>query len=149
MDYRNHLKELRKLYYRSNPEQRIHVARQRLDNPEHGPNLIVTYASAIEGILRSLVVWKDTTTNQPSQKTYDKYKYKDVPSLFTKYLKQTQASKESIVSEETYELVRFALKYRHLLVHECTYLGQDKYTELIEACEKFLHGICKYADLKY
>lgn len=75
MEYDKHLKELREIYYRSYPKQRLGVAMQRIQNPEHGPNLLVMYVSATEGLLRSLVIWAETTNGRPSEKIYNKYKY--------------------------------------------------------------------------
>lgn len=36
--------------------------------------------------------------------------------------------------EEAWKLFGYAVQYRNLLAHECTYLGYDRSPELIEAC---------------
>ena len=144
-DYEKHLKKLREQYVSFNPRRRVKIAKQRISNPCHGPNLIVTYVSAIEGILRSLVVWNQTGSGKPKAGTYDKYKYTGVSKLYDKYLEQRNVKSEEIITAEIYELVGYAVEYRNLLAHECTYLGQDKYPDLIDACQEFLSGLCSHA----
>ena len=148
MDYEKHLEELRRLYYQASPGQRLHVGRQRIQNPEHGPNLVVTYVSVIEGFLRSLVIWEETTSGRPSKETYEKHERLGVQKLFAKYLKQRHAEVKDIVTDDTYTLVDYAVKYRNLLAHECTYLGQGRYPELIDACETFLRSLARHAGVR-
>ena len=105
--------------------------------------------SAIEGILRSLVVWNETGSGRPKADTYDKYKYTGVSKLYDKYLEQCNVKSEEIITAEKYELVGYAVEYRNLLAHECTYLGQDKFPDLIDACQEFLSGLCSHARIKY
>lgn len=146
-DYEDHLKKLRELYVRSSPRQRIGIAKQRISNPNHGPNLLVTYVSAIEGILRSLVVWNETVSRRPKIETYNKYKRCGVGQLYQKYLQQHDIKSDVIVAAEKYKLVGFAVEYRNLLAHECTYLGQDKYQDLIDACHEFLSGLIAHTGI--
>lgn len=146
MDYAKHLKELRKSYYRSSPKQRLEIATQRIQNPDHGPNLLVTHVSAIEGLLRSLVIWAETHSGRPSAETYEIYRKWGVESLYAKYRLLTNCGE--LVSDSTFQLVGYAVEYRNLLAHECTYLGQDKYPELITACADFLMAISHHAGIK-
>lgn len=146
-DYEKHLRKLRKQYVRFFPRQRVKIAKQRISNPSHGPNLIVTYVSAIEGILRSLVVWKETVSGRPEIETYNKYKRCGVRQLYEKYLQQHDIKSDVIVAAEKYTLVGYAVEYRNLLAHECTYLGQDKFPDLIDACQEFLSGLCSHAGI--
>jgi hypothetical protein len=141
MDYDKHLIELREIYYRSYPKQRLGVAMQRIQNPDHGPNLLVTYVSAIEGLLRSLVIWAETTDGRPNEKIYNKYKNTTVKKLYSEYRALKNCG--DLVPPETLKLVDYAVEYRNLLAHECTYLGQDKYPDLIAACKKFLDAIAQ------
>ena len=148
MDYEEHLSNLRKEYYEAYPGQRLHIGRQRIAYPENGPNQVVTYVSVIEGFLRSLVIWGETTSGKPSKKTYKKYEHWSVQKLFDEYLRQQRAEVTDIIPNNTYTLVVYAIKYRNLLAHECTYLGQDKYPDIIDACEVFLCGLAKHAGIK-
>lgn len=146
-NYKEHLRKLREQYVRSHPKQRLKIAKQRINNPSHGPNLIVTYVSAIEGILRSLVVWNETDSGRPGINTYNKYKRCGVDQLYEKYLKQHGVKSDAIITAKKYELVGYAVEYRNLLAHECTYLGQDKYPALIDACREFLYELCSHAQI--
>lgn len=146
-DYEEHLRKLRETYVRSYPRQRLNIAKQRIDNPCHGPNLLVTYVSAIEGILRSLVVWKETDSGRPGIETYNKYRRCGVHQLFEKYLQQHGVRSDAIISAEKFELVGYAVEYRNLLAHECTYLGQNTYPDLIDACQEFLSRLCAHAGI--
>jgi hypothetical protein len=56
MDYEAHLTQLRKLYIEATPRQRPGIAIQRISNPDHGPDLLVAYVSAIEGFARCLAM---------------------------------------------------------------------------------------------
>ncbi|SBV53152.1 hypothetical protein XBLMG947_3958 [Xanthomonas bromi] len=54
IDYAAELQSIRKTYVSVSPRQRLHVIRQRLANPDHAPNLLVTHVSAVEALARSL-----------------------------------------------------------------------------------------------
>jgi hypothetical protein len=47
--------------------------------------------------------------------------------------------------EDTWKCFVYAVDYRNLLVHECTYLGLDVFPSLIEACEAVLNKLEKLA----
>ena len=48
----------------------------------------------------------------------------------------------------TWETFLYAIEYRNVLTHECTYLGQDRSPALIEACQVVLHKLAAAAGLK-
>ena len=147
MNYESHLQDLRETYFRLHPHQRASIARQRLENPGHGPNLLVTYVSAVEGLLRSLVIWEGEKPESPSTELYESYRRATVKQLYSKYLEQR--GRGCLVGEETYQLVSYAVKYRNHVIHECTYLGQDKFPQLIDACDRFLKAICANENIKF
>jgi len=47
------------------------------------------------------------------------------------------------LGEDTWRLFGYAVDYRNMLAHECTYLGQDKFPSLIKACEEVLSALVK------
>lgn len=55
-DYLKELELIRSAYVCSSPRQRLYVVFQRLDNPAHDPNLLVTHVSAVEALARSLAM---------------------------------------------------------------------------------------------
>ena len=146
-DYNEHLEDLRRRYCEAFPKQRIGIASQRIDagGSDGDPGLIVTYVSVIEGLLRSFVIWNETPTGRPTEKTYKKYKRTTPMKLFEKYLEQKDAEAAAIATPDDIALVEYAVEYRNLLAHECTYLGGDTSKPLIDACRVFLCGLCKHA----
>ena len=146
MDYKAHLEKLREYYFRAPPSARLNIANQRIQNPEHGPNILITHVSAIEGMLRSLVMWAESGNNNPNAEIYKKYKFHGIESLYKRYCELKSCA--PITSELVFELVGYAVEYRNLLAHDCTYLGQDRFPQLIQACEEFLSALCKHAGIK-
>jgi hypothetical protein len=59
--------------------------------------------------------------------------------------KKIKKDAQSYFGRDIWDKIGFALDYRNLIAHECTYLGQDKYPDLIRACE---HVIRKLAELE-
>jgi hypothetical protein len=150
MDYRAHLIELRKDYIEATPNQRLHIALQRISNPDHGPNLIVIYVSAIEGFARSLAMHQEGHSKADLSAIYAKYRNMCAERLIELYLqKKINKDPQSYFGNEIWEKVGFAVDYRNLLAHECTYLGQDKYPDLIEACKQVLGKLAKLEGLEF
>ena len=89
MDYRAHLDSLRKDYIEATPSQRFHIAGQRIDNPDHGPNLLVIYVSAIEGLSRSLVMHQEGHSKSELSIIYPKYRNMGAEKLIEQYLQST------------------------------------------------------------
>ena len=122
----DHLKELREDYYRAFPRQRVGVARKRIGEAKDGLgiSLLIAYVSAIEGILRSLVIWneKEAGEDRLSRATYHKYKRWGPKKLYKEYCRQFNEESDNIVAGETKDRVWDAVEYRHLVVHECTFL---------------------------
>ena len=48
---------------------------------------------------------------------------------------------QTYFKEDTWSLFLSAVGFRNLIVHECTYLGQDKYPSLIQASEDILTSL--------
>ena len=148
MDYSQHLMDLRRSYVALLPSQRFRIAMQRIESPDNSPNLIVSYVSGIEGLLRSLVVHKVVADQeQPIEDVYKQHKMATVENLYSKYLELNEIKSQSLVTDEVFELVVFAVKYRNLLAHECTYLRQGISSELIPACEEFLFALADSAGI--
>ena len=147
------LKTLRDVYVRGFPSQRVDIARQRVDEASHGAGigLLIAYVSAIEGILRSLVIWneKEPSSDRPTSDTYKKYKNTKTNDLYEKYCEQYGEKPDKVIPDETKDLVWCAVEYRHLLVHECTFLNAKTSTKLNEACEIFLQKLCEHAGQRY
>ena len=49
---------------------------------------------------------------------------------------------------EAWEMFEVAARYRDLIVHECTYVGQDRHPHLIAAADTVLRGLIELAGLE-
>jgi hypothetical protein len=147
-DYIAELEQIRSAYICSLPRQRLHVISQRLDNPAHGPNLLVTYVSAVEALARSLAMHVKSPSKAQLKQLYGKYRDREVKSLVIEYLaSHGHDSPSDFFGSDTWRKFGYAVSYRNMLVHECTYLGQDKYPHLRQACQEVLQKLSGLAGL--
>ncbi len=155
-DYEQHLAELRKSYIEATPRQRYSIARQRIEHLEHGPNVLVACVAAVEGLARSLAMHREASRGAKTRDLkahlsaiYSKYKWKRPEELIKQYLldEGLPAPPESF-GNDTWERLHYAIEYRNVLAHECTYLGQDRFPALIEACQIVLHKLAAIGGLK-
>ena len=147
-EFEQHRSELREIYVNSTPRQRLHVALQRIGNADHDPNLLVTRVSAVEAFARSLLVHHLASADADALSFYGLFRHSGAPSLVEAYFQAKCASTpEALLGTDTWELFGHAVHYRNLLVHECTYLGQDKTPALIDACRIVLHKLAEVAGL--
>lgn len=147
-DYLAELEKIRAAYVSSLPRQRLHVISQRLDNPTHGPNLLVTFVSAVEALSRSLAMHAKGRTKAQLKQLYGKYRDREVKSLIAEYLtSRGHDSPGDFFGADTWRKFGYAVSYRNMLVHECTYLGQDKYPHLRQACQVVLDRLTGLAGI--
>ena len=148
LDYAKELASIRESYVESGPTQRLRVLSQRLANPEHGPNLLVTYVSAVEAFARSLAMHCKAKTKTDLRALYPGYRNRKVEELLSEYVAALeQGDPSQVFGENVWHLFGHAVTARNLLVHECTYLGQDKYPQLINACDSVINTLCKLSGL--
>lgn len=137
-----HLVELRRIYIESYPKQRLNVAKQRLKNPNHDPNLLITHVSVIEGFARSVAMHLHANTKEELSQIYDDYKRRSPEELVEEVVRaKKNMSASSYIGEQDWQMFRYSVQYRNLLVHECTYLGQDTTPILLDACAKVLDAL--------
>lgn len=139
-----HLKSLRRDYVEASPRQRLHIAKQRINNPNHDPNRLIAYVSAIEGFARSLYMHQRVQTKQDLSAIYSEYERWGPQALIGEYLSaKSLGVPHDHFGADTWKLFGYAVDYRNLLAHECTYLGQDRSPQLIDACRKILQTLAK------
>ena len=155
MNYDQDLTNLRKNYVEATPRQRYSVGRQRIEHLEHGPNVLVACVSAVEGLARSLAMHCDAAMAKPPalksylSTIYPKYKRKGPEDLIAQYLAGKGLPKPAeFFGRATWQRFHYAIEYRNVLAHECTYLGQDRSPALIEACQTVLHRLAVAAGLE-
>jgi hypothetical protein len=136
IDYVAELAKIRDYYVTATPRQRLSIIRQRLEDHHFGPNRLVTAVSAAEALARSLAMHHRARTKGELQKLYAAYRDRSPKTLINEYLTDKGISDAgAFFEEDNWRLFSYAVEYRNLLAHECTYLGLDKFPSLIEACE--------------
>lgn len=149
IDYVAELAKMREAYASAMPWQRLAVIRLRLKDHHFGPNRLVTTVSAVEGLARSLALRAKAKSKDSMLKLYPRYRDRPPKSLIEEYL----ASKgikdlDEFFGEDTWRLFAYAVNYRNLIAHECSYLGLDTFPSLIEACEHVLEKLVQAARLR-
>ena len=154
-EYDVELANLRKVYVEAMPRQRYSIGRQRIQNLEHGPNVLVACVSAVEGLARSLAMHSEALRANPSDLKsklsliYPNYRHKAAEELIEQYLISAGMPKPAeLFGPDTWEQFHYAVQFRNVLAHECTYLGQHLSPVLIEACQRVLHKLAEAAGLK-
>lgn len=151
VDYVADLLRLRETYPKLSPSQRLNIIRQRLEDHHFGPNRLVTSVSAVEGLARSLVIRLGAKGKgqEALAKAYRRNEKSSAKNLVEQYLlKKAKVRPEEHFGEETWKLFCHAENFRNLVVHECTYLGIDKFPSLISACEEVLEGLVRMAKIR-
>ncbi|HSH71489.1 MAG TPA: hypothetical protein VK974_00390 [Methylophilaceae bacterium] len=144
IDYESELATIRDAYVSATPQQRLNIIRQRLSDHHFGPNRLVTAVSAVEALARTLVMHANHDTKAEIRTNYSKYQYRKPEGLIRQYLESKGITDaKALFAEDTWQLFGYAVQYRNLLAHECTYLGMDKFPSLIEACEEVLAALAK------
>ena len=139
IDYATRLQTLRDSYVVAYPRQRLHVIRQRLKDHHFGPNRLVTSVSAVEAYARCLVLHQKAHKRENLKKLYPKYRDRGPKALVAEYSKARGVDDlPSFFGEDNWKLFGYAVDYRNVITHECTYLGLDVFPSLIEACEAIL-----------
>ena len=141
-DFEAELSQLRRSYIEATPRQRLSIAQRRMRFPEHGPNVLVASVSAVEGFARCLAMHRRANTKPELSAIYPAYRFKGAEDLISEYLSDRKLGEPAdFFGNDTWELFKFAVEYRNLLAHECTYLGQDLSPALVEACRSVLNGL--------
>jgi hypothetical protein len=140
------VKELEKLrisYERATPRQRFKVALDRINNPDHYPNDLVTRVSAVEALARSLLAHSLESNRDDIQARHRSLGKLDAPNLIARYAKVLGTTPAELFGIEDWELFRIAVAARNLLAHECTYLDAQSYLPLANAATEVLFALRK------
>lgn len=147
LDYAAELQRLRHTYATAPPQARLNTIVQRLRRPDAGAAQLVTAVSAVEGLARSLAVHAGAKTDTASR--YAVYKKREAHSLIEEVLRlYRQPPPSAFFRQDTWPLFKSAVNFRNLIVHECTYLGQDKYPSLLQATDEVLTALVKLGRLR-
>ena len=87
-------------------------------------------------------------TKAQLKQLYGKYRHRETKSLVAEYLaSRGHDSPSDFFGPDTWRKFGYAVSYRNMLVHECTYLGQDKYPHLSQACQVVLDKLTGLASI--
>lgn len=145
------LEKLRNVYAMSTPAARHGLIQQRLNRAaaENGPARLITIVSAVEALARSLVVHAPGRPASSARIRYQQYRHEGPLELVAEVLRlKGEASGERYFPGDTWPLFELAIQYRNLVVHECTFLGQDKCPALILAVETVLRELVELCGLE-
>jgi hypothetical protein len=149
VDYVAELLALTKVYRAVSPQVRYNTIRQRLAVPEIGATKLISVVSAVEGLARSIAVHNKAPRPAAAVTLYASYCSRAPTTIVEEVFKFYRvASPSTYFTDDTWSLFRHAVNYRNLVVHECTYLGQDKYPLLIDASLEVLDSLATLAGLR-
>ena len=147
-----HPDELQRAYAMATPAARLRVIKQRLASAhgEMGSTRLVTIVSAVEALARSLVVHAAGRPASTAEMRHKQFRHTGPVELVEEVLRLRAAPRAlQHFEQETWELFEVATRYRDLIVHECTYVGQDRHPYLIAASEAVLRGLIELAGLEF
>jgi len=134
--YGEHLERVRRTYVNSRPWQRAGIARQRMAVPTCTPNLLITSVSATEGLARSVLLRLMTPEGKSPEVVYEKIRWWNPLRIIRKIASLTSTSPGELLGQADWIQLEWAIKYRHLLVHEGTFLNQVDGHRLIAATQR-------------
>lgn len=146
-----HPDELQRAYATATPAARLRVIKQRLASAhgEMGSTRLVTMVSAVEALARSLVVHSSGRPSSTAEMRHRQFRNVGPVELVEEVLRLRGALRAAQYFDgESWELFEVAIRYRDLIVHECTYVGQDRHPHLIAAAEAVLRGLIELAGLE-
>lgn len=141
--FAQHLEKLRETYARATPQQRLHVALDRVNHPDCGPNRLIQIVSAVEGLARALLVNEIASKGDSVLRAYDQVRRLNAAALVSRCLAPDPAS---AIGHESWDTFLAAVEYRNLLIHECTFLGQGRTDKLIVSSSAVFSLLARMAD---
>ena len=149
-ELREELEQLRKSYAVSKPSARLFTIRQRLARAEAeiGPTRLIATVSAVEALARSVVVHAPGRPPATANFRYQQVRQKQPADLVEEALRLHGGKLPAEqVGATTWDLFGLAVQARNLVVHECAYVGQDKYAPHVDAAERVLESMVEVAGL--
>ena len=148
INYQGELDSLRQIYVQSQPQARYGIIARRINQDEIGPVALCTLGSAVEALARAVVVHRSVSPALDLATSYENERHAKPEALVEKVLTSFgKAAPSDFFAEDTWELFGYAVKFRNLVMHECTYLGQDKFVSLIAATRDVLNALRKVSGL--
>lgn len=145
--FEDHEHQLRAAYLKSTPRQRLEIALHRMRFPDSGPNRLIQVVSAVEGLARSLVVNARVAKGETAEAAYASVRDATATTLVRDALgRHNRPEAPDAFGAEAWETFEHAVKYRNLLIHECTFLRQGYSDRLIGAASSVFGYLAAIAD---
>jgi hypothetical protein len=146
-----HPDELQRKYAMATPAARLRAIRQRLASAdrEMGSARLVTIVAAVEALARSLIVHAAGRPASTAEMRHRQFRATAPVELVHEVLRLHGApGAPQQFGREVWEMFEAAARYRDLIVHECTFVGQDRHPHLIAAATAVLRGLIALAGLE-
>ena len=145
-----HADELQRTYALATPAARLRAIRQRLASAhaEMGPTRLVTVVAAVEALSRSLIVHSAGRPASTAEMRHRQFRDTGAVELVKEVLRLRAAPcADEMFGPDVWRGFEAALRYRDLIVHECTYIARDAHADLIAAVTAVLRGLIELAGL--
>lgn len=150
-DLREHLDELQRACAVATPAARLRMIKQRLasSHAEMGATRLVTIVGAVEALARSLVVHSSGRPASTAEMRHRQFRDTGPLELVEEVLRLRGAPRGlAHFGAQAWELFEVATRHRDLIVHECSYVGQDLHLYLFDAADAVLRGLVELAGLE-
>lgn len=132
-DFEEHLKRLQFMYSGTIIPLRTKVVKDRLNNPNCGPNKLILEVSATEGTARTILIKLLMDNGLDPKKTFKKVDKLKVRDVFGQIYKLKGLKIDNLLKTKVWKTFNWAIKYRNFLIHHCAFVGGKTSTELIKA----------------
>ena len=143
--------ELHRAYATATPAARLRAIKQRLASVhgEMASTRLVTVVAAVEALARSLVVHSNGRPSSTAEMRHRQFRETGPRGLVEEVLRLRGGDDAARHFEAgTWEIFHDAVRYRDLIVHECTSIGQDRLDDLLPAANAVLRGLIEIAGLE-
>ena len=147
----DHPDELQRAYAMATPAARLRAIRQRLASAhaEMPSTRLVTVVGAVEALARSLVVHSFGRPPQTAEMRHRQFRDTSPLELVQEVLRLRGVGAATLhFADDAWHGFEAAVRYRDLIVHECTFVGQDRLGHLIEDADAVLRGLIELAGLE-
>ena len=137
------------MYVNATPSQRVHVALQRINNFDCGPNKLIVKVSVVESLARSALfnIYIHQEKKKSKLRVYEEIKHDNGPTLLEKFCKEYKSEPWKMFGKDNWLKFIWATKYRDLLIHESTFLREGISSPLIQSTDNVLDKLQKVLKL--
>lgn len=132
-DFAKHLKELKFMYSGVLPSLRTKAIKDRLNNPNCGPNKLILEVSATEGIARTILIKLLVAKGLKPKNAFKKTSALKIKEVFKNIYELKEKKARSFFNSKNWKVFVWAIEYRNFLIHHCAYVGGAISNPLIEA----------------